>query len=61
MDDMQNLNDVVADLTKAAIRLDLQFQLRVELGPAAKLSHETIDKVNTLLSEVSEKLVLREF
>ena len=28
---------------------------------ASLKSHETVDKVNALLSEVSEKLVLREF
>jgi uncharacterized protein len=59
--EIQNLNDQLGDLVKAAVGLNLQFQLRVELGPAAKLSHETVDKVNTLLSEVSEKLALREF
>ncbi len=59
--EIQNLNDQLGDLVKAAVGLNLQFQLRVELGPAAKLSHETVDKVNELLSEVSEKLVLRGF
>jgi len=60
-DEIQNLNDQLGDLVKAAVGLNLQFQLRIELGPAARLSQETVDRVNTLLSEVSEKLVLREF
>jgi len=59
--EIQNLNDQLGDLVRAAVGLNLQFQLRVELGPAAKLSHETVDKVNELLFEVSEKLVLRGF
>jgi hypothetical protein len=59
--EIQNLNDQLGDLVKAAVGLTLQFQLRIELGPAAKLSHETVDKVNELLFEVSEKLVLRGF
>ena len=59
-DEIQNLNDQLGDLVKAAVGLNLQFQLRVELGPTARLSPKMVDKVNVLLSEVSEKLVLRE-
>jgi|SRR5260370_14857803 len=47
--EIQNLNDQPGDLVKAAVGLHLRFQLRVELGPAARLSHETVDKVNELL------------
>ena len=59
--EIQNLNDQLGDLVKVTVGLNLQFQLHVELGPVAKLSHETVDKVNALLSEVSEKLVLINF
>ena len=58
VDEIQNLNDVVGDLTKAAVGLNLQFHLRVELSPAAQVSEETIAKMNELLAEVSEKLRL---
>src|SRR5207245_1288566 len=40
VDEIQNLNDVVADLTKAAVGLNLQFSVQVELGPAAQVSEE---------------------
>ncbi len=58
VDEIQNLNDVVGDLTKAAVGLNLQFTLRMELGPASQVSDETIAKMNELLAEVSEKLRL---
>ncbi len=58
VDEIQNLNDVVADLTKAAVGLNLQFTLRMELGPASQVSDETRAKVNVLLAEVSGKLRL---
>ncbi len=59
MDEIQNLNDVVADLTKAAVGLNLQFSLRMELGPAAQVSEERRARMNELLAEVSDKLRLR--
>jgi hypothetical protein len=58
VDEIQNLNDVVGDLTKAAVGLNLQFTLRMELGPAEQVSDETRAKVNVLLAEVSGKLRL---
>src|SRR5205085_8352837 len=44
VDEIQNLNDVVADLTKAAVGLNLQFSLRVELGPASQISEKSEDE-----------------
>jgi len=51
--------DQLGDLMKATVGLNLQFHLRIELGPASRASDETIDKVNDLLSEVSRKLRLQ--
>ena len=59
VDEIQNLNDVVGDLTKATVGLNLQFTLRMELGPASQVSDETRAKVNELLAEVSDKLKLQ--
>ena len=33
VDEIQNLSDQIADLMKAAVGLNLQFHLRIELGP----------------------------
>jgi len=59
VDEIQNLSDQIADLMKAAVGLNLQFHLRIELGPASQVSDETIARVNELLYEVSDKLRLQ--
>ena len=59
VEEIQDLYDQLGDLVKAAIGLNLQFRLRIELGPASRVSDETVDRVNALLSEVSEKLRLQ--
>jgi hypothetical protein len=58
IEEIQSLSDAIGDLTKTAVGLNLQFRLRVELGPASQVSDETIAKINELLSEVSDKLRL---
>ncbi len=59
-DEIQNLNDQLGDLVKAAVGLHLQFQLRVELiGPGGQVSEERLVRLNELLAEVSEKLRLQ--
>ena len=57
-DEIQNLSDTIGDLTKTAVGLNLQFRLRVELGPVSQVPDETIAKINELLREVSDKLRL---
>jgi len=59
VEEIQDLYDQLGDLVKAAVGLNLQFRLRIELGPASRVSDETVDRVNALLSEVSEKLRLQ--
>lgn len=59
VDEIQNLSDSISDLMKAAVGLNLQFHLRVELGPTERVSNETIAKINELLQEVSDKLRLQ--
>ncbi|HVB24891.1 MAG TPA: DUF499 domain-containing protein [Ktedonobacteraceae bacterium] len=58
-DEIQDLSDQVSALVKATANLNLHFHLRVELGPAAQVSDETLEKVNELLEEVSKELRLR--
>ncbi len=57
-DEIQNLSDTIGDLTKTAVGLNLQFRLRVELGPVSQVSEETMARINELLGEVSDKLRL---
>jgi hypothetical protein len=59
VEEIQDLYDQLGDLVKATVGLNLQFHLRIELGPTSRVSNETTDKVNELLSEVSEKLRLQ--
>jgi len=58
VEEIQDLYDQLGDLVKATVGLNLRFHVRIELGPASRTSDETIDKVNDLLSEVSDKLKL---
>jgi hypothetical protein len=58
--EIQNLNDQLSELTKAAVGLNLTFYFRVELGTSTieQIPEETIAKINALLHEVSDKLNL---
>jgi hypothetical protein len=44
---------------KAAVGNDLKFNVRVEFGGETAPHPETVEAINTLLSEVSDKLKLR--
>ncbi len=57
-DEIQNLSDTIGELTKTAVGLNMQFRLRVELGPVSQVPDETMARINELLSEVSDKLRL---
>ena len=57
-DEIQILSDTIGDLTKTAVGLNVQFGLRVELGPVSQVTDETMARINELLSEVSDKLRL---
>ena len=59
LEEIQDLYDQLGDLVKATVGLNLQFTLRMELGPAAQVSEERLAKMNELLAEVSDKLRLR--
>ncbi len=59
IEEIQNLNDQLSDLTKASVGLGLKFHIRIELGPASQVSDETMAKMNELLADVSEKLRLQ--
>ena len=58
IEEIQNLSDTIGELTKTAVGLNLQFRLRVELGPVSQVTDETIVRINELLGEVSDKLRL---
>ncbi len=55
---IQDLADQIPDVTKAAVGNDLKFNLRVEFGGETAPDPEAVDKINTLLSEVSDELKL---
>jgi hypothetical protein len=57
--EIQNLADLIGELRKETIDLELIFHLRVELGPISKVSDTKLAKVNELLAEVTEELRLR--
>src|SRR6266581_4539170 len=57
--EIQNLSEQISDLTRAAIGLDLKFLLRVELGSNPPPPEEAVAKINQLLHEVSEQLMLK--
>ena len=55
---IQDLADQVPDIAKAAVGNNLRFNLRVEFGGETAPDPETVEKINELLSEVSDKLKL---
>ncbi|RIK82262.1 hypothetical protein DCC62_00525 [candidate division KSB1 bacterium] len=56
--EIQDLADQIAEITKAAVGLDLKFHLRIELGGASRLPDEVVSKINRVLNEISEDLRL---
>jgi len=55
---IQDLAEQVPDIAKAAVGNDLRFNVRVELGGETTPNPDTVEKINDLLSEVSDKLKL---
>ena len=55
-DGIQDLADQLPELAKAAVGHDLKFMLRIELDGATPPAPEVVEKVNELLSEVSDQL-----
>lgn len=58
VNELQDLTDQLAELTKAAAGFGLEFRLRIELGSKAQPTQELVDKLNQLLEEVSKDLQL---
>jgi hypothetical protein len=57
--EIQDLADQIADITKATVGLDLKFHLRIELGSASRPSDEVIFKINRILQAISGNLRLQ--
>ena len=53
---IQDLSDQIPDIMKAAVGAGIRFNLRIELGGDTPPDPETVEKLNKLLSEVSNKL-----
>ena len=59
INEIQNLNEQISDLARAAIGFDLKFHIRVEFGSDPPPPEEAVAKINQLLHEVSEQLTLK--
>ena len=55
---IQDLADQIPDIAKAAVGNDLKFSVRVEFGGETAPDSEAVEKINELLSEVSDALKL---
>ena len=55
---IQDLADQIPAIAKAAVGNDLKFNVRVEFGGETAPGPEAVEKLNELLSEVSDKLKL---
>lgn len=58
-DQIQDLADQIAELTKLAVGLDLKFKLRIELDGSTKDSDGVIQKLNDLLQKIDDELRLQ--
>lgn len=56
---IQDLADQIPELLKAAIGRELKFSVRVELGGESSPESESVERINSLLTEVAEELKLR--
>ena len=55
---IQDLADQIPDIAQAAVGSALKFNVRIELGGDAAPAPAVVDKINALLSEVSDDLKL---
>ena len=55
---IQDLADQIPEIARAAVGADLRFNLRVEFGGQKAPDPEAVEKINQLLSEVSDQLRL---
>ena len=56
---IQDLAEQIPDLTHIAVGTNLKFCIRIELGGKTRPKQEVIDKLNELLAEVSDELILK--
>lgn len=55
---IQDLAEIIGELVNAAVGYELVFRLRVELGGAAALPAEVVQKINELLGQIAADLEL---
>lgn len=55
---IQDLADQIPDISKAAVGNDLKFNVRVEFGGETAPDSKAVERINRLLSEVSDELRL---
>jgi hypothetical protein len=57
--EIQDLADVIGELTAAAAGTELKFYLRIEIGGAMPASDDVVKKVNAVLAEAISKLEVK--
>jgi hypothetical protein len=57
--EIQDLADSIGELIEAAAGHELRFRLRIELDGADSLSDEAVEKISSVLGEVSKDLTLK--
>lgn len=57
-DQIQDLAEHVAEIKKAAVGLELKFQIRIELGGVNTPGDKPVEQINQILKDISEKLEL---
>ena len=55
---IQDLADQIPEIAQAAVGSQLKFNIRIELGGDTTPDPEVVERINTLLSEVSDDLKL---
>lgn len=57
--EIQDLADVVGDLTRVAVGHDLKFHLRIELGGEDPPPDKTVQEMNKILKSIIKDMQLR--
>ncbi len=57
--EIQDLADVIGELTAAAVGYELKFHLRIELGSKTSPPQTIADQINQILQQVSREMHLK--
>jgi hypothetical protein len=58
--ELQELTDQMSEIRRTAVGLELKFRIEISVGDgSAKLTDQTLNSLNQLLSKISKDLELR--